>query len=106
MVNNIWVKLEGGDSLTFSQAKGMSRCFEAYALHADEEEIHSMGYTKEQDVFWILLRNGVEIASTAGNRVYYTTVDEEGRVTPTEDYDIALASISNSIHPTPKVRWY
>lgn len=94
MSQNIYITLEGGSALEYSQARSMSRCFEAYALECEGENIEDMEYVPHSNTFYILLQNSICISSTDGNRVEYSIGDSSnGRSKIWSIYEEALSEV-------------
>lgn len=98
MVSEMYLTLEGGDYLLYSQSRGIARCFEAYSLNTEEERIRDVGYDAKTNTFYILLKNGIEIQSVDGNTVSYVCYDNEhNKFRYFDEYERALGFIGISV---------
>jgi hypothetical protein len=60
-------------SIAYCEAKGLGRCFTAYAEHCASEEIteDGIGFNPYSGYVYIALENGVSICSSMGQSVEY-----------------------------------
>jgi hypothetical protein len=62
-------------SLAFLEAKGLSKCFKAYAENAVGEEIMECGFNPKSGYVYLALEYGIQIASLCGGDVEYIVFD-------------------------------
>jgi hypothetical protein len=72
------LQLEGfKTSIAYLEAKGLSKCFAAYAEECPAEDIMSIGFNQNSGYVYIALENGIQICSMLGNDVEYITCNFE-----------------------------
>jgi len=64
-------------SISYTEAKGLSMCFMAYADNCAGEEIMSVGFNKNSGYVYISLENGIAISSGMGQDVEFLIYDAE-----------------------------
>jgi hypothetical protein len=65
------------DSIAYCEAKGLSKCFEAYADLCSRYTIESIGFNANSGYTYISLECGITIASMLGRGVDYLVYDLE-----------------------------
>jgi hypothetical protein len=63
-------------SIAHLEAKGLAKCFDAYASVC--EEISQIGFNPNSGYVYIALDNGIQIASMLGQDIEYIVVDHDG----------------------------
>jgi hypothetical protein len=82
------------NSIAYLEAKGLSKCFAAYAEECPAEDIMSIGFNSNSGYVYIALENGIQICSMLGNDVEYITCNfEDGEEA---FYDTYMDAIKNS----------
>lgn len=72
------MKINGlSGSIAYLEAKGLSKCFEAYAEQCNGEDIMDIGFNTNSGYVYIALENGVTIASMLGHDVEFLITDFE-----------------------------
>ena len=75
------------------EAKGLARCWEAYANNASGQDIMSIGFNDQTGYVYIILENGITIVSVFGKPVEFIIFDcETEEELIFDDYDEALKS--------------
>lgn len=74
-------------SIAHLEAKGLSKCFEAYAKINDE--IFEIGFNPNSGYVYIALESGIQIASMLGQDVEYITIDHDGNEHFLDTYEAA-----------------
>ena len=62
-------------SISYTEAKGLSMCFMAYADNCAGEEIMSVGFNPNSGYVYIALENGMSICSSMGQNVEFLITD-------------------------------
>jgi hypothetical protein len=66
------MKINGlSGSIAYLEAKGLSKCFDAYAEHCNRADIMDIGFNANSGYVYIALENGVTIGSMLGRDVEY-----------------------------------
>ena len=79
------------DSIAFCEAMGLSNVFKAYAEECSREDIMEVGFNINSGYVYIVLENGITIASLVGQRVEYIVTDfETGEESFFDNYTLAL----------------
>jgi len=66
------MKINGlSGSIAYLEAKGLSKCFEAYAEQCNRADIMDIGFNANSGYVYIALENGVIIGSMIGRDVEY-----------------------------------
>jgi hypothetical protein len=82
-------------SIAYCEAKGLSKCFDAYAENAGREDIMSIGFNANSGYTYIALENGISICSSMGNDVeYLVTSFEDGEEFFFDNYEEAATKQS------------
>ena len=77
--------------IAYCEAKGLSKCFDAYAEYSYSEYILEVGFNSNSGYTYIALESGVTIASHLGSDVEYIVFDcEEGEELFFSTYDEAM----------------
>ncbi len=86
------MKIQGiKDSIAFCEAMGLSNVFKAYAEECSREDIMEVGFNINSGYVYIVLENGITIASLVGQRVEYIVTDfETGEESFFDNYTLAL----------------
>lgn len=72
------------------EAKGLAKCWEAYAQNAANEPITEVGFNNQSGYVYIALENGVVICSLFGREVEYLVVwYQDGKEMFFDNYDEA-----------------
>lgn len=80
------------DGIAYCEAKGLGRCFAAYAENCAGEEIMSIGFNPNSGYTYIALENDVQICSMLGGGVEYVrTSPKDGDEIFFDTYGEALA---------------
>ena len=80
-----------GDSIAYCEAKGLSKCFQAYADNCSGEDIMTIGFNPNSGYTYIALENGLQICSMLGREVEYLIVNfMDGEETFYDSYEIAI----------------
>jgi hypothetical protein len=98
MLNTITIHNLSGDSISFCEAQGLAKVFQAYADHATGESILEgcIGFNEKSGIVYIALENGVSICSAFGQDVEYLVTDfENGDEEFFELYEDALSLIEH-----------
>lgn len=61
--------------VSYCEAIGLSKCFEAYGNECANEYIHQVGFNPNSGYVYIALEIGVQICSMLGNDVVYLITD-------------------------------
>ena len=61
----------------YLEAKGLSKCWKAYAEYSSREDIFEIGFNQHSGYVYIALENGVTICSALGREVEYLVTDFE-----------------------------
>lgn len=61
--------------IAYCEAKGLSKCFDAYAENTSSEEIMEIGFNANSGFVYIALENGITICSCMGQEVQYLITD-------------------------------
>jgi hypothetical protein len=64
-----------GSYLAYCEAKGIGKCFLAYAENCSTEEIMMIGFNPNSGYTYIALENGISICSSMGGDVEYLVTD-------------------------------
>jgi hypothetical protein len=64
-------------SLAPIEARGMAKCFAAYAESASHSEITAIGFNPNSGYVYIALENGIQIGSCMGQDVEFIVFDYE-----------------------------
>ncbi len=62
---------------SFRQAKGLSKCWMAYAKHYSNDYIFEIGYNSKSGIIYIALENNITICSKEGRNVKFLVTDFE-----------------------------
>jgi hypothetical protein len=82
--------------IAYCEAKGLSKCFEAYANKCNGEYIFEIGFNANSGYVYLALEDGVTICSAFGNDVEYLVTDfDNGNETFFDDYSEALTYFEN-----------
>ena len=85
--------IQGEASIAYCEAKGLGKCFIAYADNASGETIESIGFNPNSGYTYIALENGVQICSMLGQDIeFLTTRIEDGCELFHDSYEEALNS--------------
>jgi hypothetical protein len=86
------MKINGlSGSIAYLEAKGLSKCFDAYAEHCNRADIMDIGFNANSGYVYIALENGVTIGSMLGRDVEYLVAGfENGDYMFFETYDEAI----------------
>ncbi len=87
MKNQITLHGFNPHSIAHLEAKGLAKCFDAYASVC--EEIMEIGFNPNSGYVYIALENGVQICSMLGQDVEYIVVDHDGNENYLETYEEA-----------------
>ena len=91
--NNLTINGLTDNSIAYCEAKGLSKCFLAYAENCSNETIASIGFNSNSGYTYISLENSIQIVSSMGQDVeYLTTRTEDGCELFYDSYEEALAS--------------
>ena len=82
------------NSIAYLEAKGLSKCFAAYAEECVGEDIMAVGFNSNSGYVYIALENGIQICSMLGNDIEYITFDSENDAEAF--YDSYIDAIRNS----------
>ena len=87
-----------GKYLAYCEAKGMGKCFLAYAENCSIEYIMMIGFNPNSGYTYIALENGISICSRLGGGVEYLVTDmNNGKETFYDTYHEAETHIENCI---------
>lgn len=77
--------------IAYREARGLGKCFKAYAYNAPKEAIVEIGLNPNSGYIYIALENGISICSMLGRKVEYlvTNLDNEEEVF-LDNYDDAV----------------
>jgi hypothetical protein len=79
-------------SISFCEAQGLAKCFQAYADNAKNEDIMSIGFNPNSGYTYIALENGISICSMLGRDVEYLVTNlHNGNETFYDSYTEAAA---------------
>lgn len=79
------------NTVSYCEAIGLSKCFEAYANKCNGEDIFEIGFNENSGYTYIALKYGVTICSKLGNDVEFLVTDfDNGNETFFDDYNKAL----------------
>ena len=77
--------------LAYCEAKGLGKCFLAYAENCSREDIMMIGFNPNSGYTYIALENGISICSSLGSDVEYLVTNmDNGDETFFDDYDEAI----------------
>ena len=80
-----------GDSIAYCEAQGLSKCFAAYSIWCNRENILEIGFNHNSGYVYIALENGISICSMLGRDVEYLIVNfMDGEETFYDSYELAL----------------
>ena len=80
--------------IAYTEAKGLSKCFLAYADNASNEEIMEIGFNPNSGYVYIALENGISICSLMGQDVQYLVTEfRTGSEFFFDDYHEAIKSM-------------
>lgn len=78
-------------SLAYCEAKGIGKCFLAYAENCPIEEISMIGFNPNSGYTYIALENGISICSSFGQDVEYLVTNmDDGDEIFFDNYDEAV----------------
>jgi hypothetical protein len=81
------------NGIAYTEAKGLAKCFDAYAKNSNGEEIMEVGFNPYSGYTYIALENGITICSNMGNCVEYLVTDfNDGEEYFYDEYSEALES--------------
>lgn len=63
------------DSIPYCEAKGLAKCFDAYAEYVGSESIQQIGFNEYSGYVYISLDNGIQICSALAEDVEYLVSD-------------------------------
>lgn len=87
------------DGISFAEAQGLAKVFQAYADECPGEEISEIAFNEQTGDVYIALINQVDIVSSFGQPVRYEYVDlMNDEVYEFDSYDIALEQ-AEAINP-------
>lgn len=79
--------------IAYTEAKGLAKCFDAYAENANYEQIFESGFNANSGYVYIALENGITICSMLGREVEYLVTDfNDGEEYFYDEYSEALES--------------
>ncbi len=88
-------------SIAYCEAKGLAKCFDAYAEHVGSESIQEIGFNANSGYVYISLDNGIQICSAFANDVEYLVSDYmNGEEYFCSSYDDAKLYIENQNQET------
>jgi len=89
------MKINGlSGSIAYLEAKGLSKCFEAYAEQCNGEDIMDIGFNANSGYVYIALENGATIGSMLGRDVEYIVTDfENGDEMFLDTYEDAISKL-------------
>ena len=89
------MKINGlSGSIAYLEAKGLSKCFEAYAEHCNRADIMDIGFNANSGYVYIALENGITIGSFIGRDVEYIVTDfENGDEMFLDTYEDAISKL-------------
>lgn len=66
-----------GTDIAYLEAKGLSKCFEAYAENTEVEDIFEIGFNSNSGYVYIALETGISICCMLGREVEFLVYDFE-----------------------------
>ena len=66
-----------GTDIAYLEAKGLSKCFNAYAENTEVEDISEIGFNTNTGYVYIALETGISICSLLGQEVEFLVFDCE-----------------------------
>ena len=85
------------NELGSSDLRSLELCFEAYRENAFKIEIEDMGFNKNSGYIWLMLANGVTIASCfATDVVYFATDWDSGEEEAFDEYWECVNQVKNN----------
>lgn len=80
-----------GDSIAYCEAKGLARCFLAYANTTPAQTIQAVGFNPNSGYTYLALEDGITICSMLGREVEFLVSDfETGEETFYDTYEQAV----------------
>jgi hypothetical protein len=90
------IEIDGLDfsGISFAEAQGLAKVFQAYADNCPGEEISEIAFNDQTGDVYIALINQIDIVSSFGQPVNYAYIDlMNDEVFEFSDYDIALEQV-------------
>ena len=89
------MKINGlSGSIAYLEAKGLSKCFDAYSEHCNRADIMDIGFNSNSGYVYIALENGITIGSFIGRDVEYIVTDfENGDEMFLDTYEDAISKL-------------
>jgi hypothetical protein len=85
------------NSIAYCEAKGISKCFLAYAEYVGMEDIMEIGFNPNSGYTYIALENGISICSGLGRDVEYLVTNfYNGEEYFFDSYEEAVTKIENN----------
>lgn len=94
--NTIIIHGLSNDGIAYCEAKGLAKCFRAYAIHCPSEYIMDggIGFNSNSGYVYIALENGIQICSMLGRDIEYLVTNfETGEEIFHNTYDAAMQSL-------------
>ena len=66
-----------GTDIAYLEAKGLSKCFNAYAENTEVEDIFEIGFNSNSWYVYIALETGISICCMLGREVEFLVTDAE-----------------------------